>query len=659
MLRLDKVEKQFGSQIILAQADLVIHPGEKVGLIGLNGQGKTTLFRLIEAVEGLDGGKVERTPPNLRIGVLRQELAPSGNSILHETLGGVPELVEALAEREKVQQALEDPKQVEQHDRLVAKLGELDHTLEDLGAYDAEARAGAILHGLGFTNAELAKSLDAFSGGWRMRVALAQLLFAAPDLMLLDEPTNHLDMESVAWLERYLVGQPGAYMLISHDRDFLQRTTRITVELEGGKLTRHKGDLAAYFEWKSNHLALLAKQHAKQAEKMETMQRFIDRFRAKATKAKQVQSRVKQLEKIAATQVALPNSDSKAPVIRLPDPPPCVQDVAILEKLQMAYGEKRVLTQCQLNIQKGNRIALLGPNGQGKSTLLKLLAQSLTPTGGSLTLGDRVVPGFFAQHAMEALKMGDTILESARAVAPAGTTETQLRSVLGGLLFSGDRVEKLVDVLSGGEKARLALARLFLSGANLLLLDEPSNHLDMPSRAALEEALESYKGTLILVSHDRSLLESVCNRHIALSGGQIIELEDGLESYLENFMEDGGCDDSKAAASDEPPKRDDKAIKRQAAEIRNTLHQQSRPLRREYEKLEQSIEQWESRKAELDEQLTDASLYEEDKKDQLKEILDANRKLEQHLSDGWQRWEELGSQIEELESRAKEALEAL
>ncbi|ABK44626.1 ABC transporter related protein [Magnetococcus marinus MC-1] len=657
MLHLEKVEKRYGATIILSGTDLVIHPGEKVGLIGLNGMGKTTLFRIIEEVEPLDGGRLDRHPPHMRIGVLRQELTPAHRSILQETLGGLPQLVALNNEREALHSKMVEHPEHDAYHQWVMRLGEVDHALEDLDAYSAEARAGAILLGLGFSTADLEKPLDAFSGGWRMRVALAQLLFSAPDLMLLDEPTNHLDLESVAWLERYLAGLSGAYMLISHDRDFLQRTTRVTVELEDGKLTRYKGSFDAYMNWKIEQAELLSKQAAKQADKLEAMQRFISRFRAKATKAKQVQSRVKQMEKLEAQKVELPGQGRSAPVIRLPDPPPCASQVMKIDKMSMAYGSTQVFKNCQLEISKGSRIGLLGPNGRGKSTLLKLLCGALQPTAGVVMPGDRVKPGFFAQHALESLRLGDTILESAREVAPPGTTETQLRTVLGGLLFSGQRVEKLVSVLSGGEKARLALARLFLSGANFLLLDEPTNHLDMPSRAALEEALESYQGTFVLVSHDRSLLESVCDRYVAIAQDQLHPLGEDLDHYLEHFVLQETASQPNGVQDKTTARALSKESKREAAQIRNALHQRTKPLRSQLNQCEKNIQQLEADKTRIDATLTDSSLYEEGQKERLKNLLESSTQTEQALSKAWALWETLSMEIETLEEQAKQALE--
>ncbi|OSM04411.1 ABC-F family ATP-binding cassette domain-containing protein [Magnetofaba australis] len=661
MLSLDAIDKQYGPQVLLQQASLLLHPGEKAGLIGPNGAGKTTLFRIIEGIEEFDGGQRRLTPPTLRIGVLRQELSPSERSILQETLLGDAELTALLKQRDALHTELAQCADADAQMRLSHDLGEAEHRLEEIDAYSAEARAGAILQGLGFAPQVLAQPLNAFSGGWRMRVALAQLLFSRPDLMLLDEPTNHLDLESAAWLERYLANQPGAFLLISHDRGLLQRACTVIVELEGRKLTRYKGDFTDYLQQKETNLALLEKQAAAQDARIAELTRFITRFRAKATKARQAQSRVKQLEKIE--RIELPESARKAPVIRLPEPPPCAREMATLRNVHKAFGETQVFTGFNLDLIRGGKIGLLGPNGQGKSTFLKLLSGALAVDAGTLALGDRVQPGHFAQHALEALNPEESVLDAAWRAAPKGMDLTGVRNVLGGLLFSGESVEKRVAVLSGGEKARLALARLFLSGANLLLLDEPTNHLDMGARAALEEALESYTGSIILVSHDRDLLEAACDSYWVVGDGAVRPWEGELEDYLEQLSQtpDALSNSSRGAADASNPSTapDAKTLKRLEAEIRNRLHQQTKPLKQRLARHERDIEALENEKGELDAALADTALYEEQNKQRLQPMVERHGRLNVELSEKMSAWEQDSERIEELEQDAQDALAAL
>ncbi|MBF0323035.1 MAG: ABC-F family ATP-binding cassette domain-containing protein, partial [Magnetococcales bacterium] len=610
MLRLEKVAKRFGPRLLLENADLAIHAGEKVGLIGPNGAGKTTLFRIFLGQEEIDAGRVE-VLPRARLGILRQELAGSGGSILAETLQGDQELIALEQERDMHHQELEQATTPDQQERISHRLGEIDHRLETIDAYSAHSRAGAILMGLGFTRADLDQPLASFSGGWRMRVALAQLLFSRPDLMLLDEPTNHLDLESVTWLESYLKRLPGTLIVVSHDRAFLNRVTEVTVEMGGGSLTRYQGAFDAYLEQKATRMHLLEKEAEKRDQRAAELERFINRFRAKATKAKQVQSRVKALEKLAP--VARPQERILAPRIRLPEPAPCAREVLSVRALKKNFGDKKVFSGVDLSIWRGEKIGLLGANGYGKSTFLKLVAGQVQPDAGTLKLGDRVHPAYYAQHAMDALDANQTILESACSMATRDMPESAVRSLLGGFLFSGDMVFNRVNVLSGGERARLALARLFLTGSNFLLLDEPTNHLDMVARANLGDALESYSGTLVLVSHDRDLLEGVCDRYLVAGDGAIRPLEDGLEGYLAQITSARSASSSEpteqAAGSPPPSVRSERDVRRLAAEIRNRLHRDTRELRSRSQKLEQKIHILEQERAHIQGQLANPNLY--------------------------------------------------
>ncbi|MBF0152303.1 MAG: ABC-F family ATP-binding cassette domain-containing protein [Magnetococcales bacterium] len=654
MLRLEKVSKRFGPRILLDNADLAIHAGEKVGLIGPNGAGKTTLFRILLGQEETDAGRVE-VLPRARMGILRQELAGSAQSILTETLQGDQELIALEEERECQHQAINQAQTPARQEQLSHRLGEIDHRLETIDAYSAHARAGAILMGLGFSRTDLDQPLASFSGGWRMRVALAQLLFSRSDLMLLDEPTNHLDLESVTWLESYLKRLPGTLVVVSHDRAFLNRVTEVTIEMGSGALTRYQGAFDAYLEQKATRLRLLEKEAEKRDQKAAELERFINRFRAKATKARQVQSRVKALEKLAP--VDRPQESVNAPRIRLPEPAPCAREVVSVRALSKSFGEKKVFSGVDLSLWRGEKIGLLGANGYGKSTFLKLIAGQVAPDAGTLQLGDRVRAAYYAQHAMDALDPGHTILESARSIADREMPENAIRSLLGGFLFSGEMVFNRVGVLSGGERARLALARLFLTGSNFLLLDEPTNHLDMFARANLGEALESYTGTLILVSHDRDLLEGVCDRYLVAGDGAIRPLEEGLEGYLAQITS-ARTAPTQAPATDAsgektPPPRSERDMRRQAAEIRNRLHRETRELRSLSQTLEKKIHTLEQEQSLLRERLADATLYEASQKEALKGALAREGELARSLELLMAEWEQVSLSIEEQESHAR------
>ncbi|MBF0368139.1 MAG: ABC-F family ATP-binding cassette domain-containing protein [Magnetococcales bacterium] len=663
MIHIENLHKNYGHQTILEGASLVVHPGEKVGLVGRNGTGKSTLFRLIEGLEEMDEGEI-RLQGRLQMGSLRQELAPSERPILEEVLHGHREMMALRLERESLHEQLESlPADSDHHTALTQRWGEVDHRLEELDSFSAEGRAGAILMGLGFTRAELDRPLSAFSGGWRMRVALAGLLFFGPELLLLDEPTNHLDLESVAWLEGHLSRLPGTVVIISHQRAFLNRVTRITVELEEGVLTRYAAPFDRFLELKAAAIELTEKNADKQARKIAELDRFIRRFRAKATKARQVQSRVKARERIEP--IERHRSPKQAPKIRLPKPNPCARETLTAHDLAKSFNGALVFKNASVEMQRGDKVGLLGPNGAGKSTLLKLLASALTPDTGTITLGDRVKSALFTQHAMDSLNLNHTVLASATETARPNTKETDIRTLLGGFLFSGDAVFKEIPVLSGGEKARLALARLFLTGANLLLLDEPTNHLDMEARTALEEALEEYGGTLVLVSHDRDLLEAACTRYLVVSGGRVEALDGSLDDYLERVTSQRGTvgsarsDGSDVSKPDTGSRAKAKENKRLAAQIRNKLHQETKRLRQKADKMEGRIQELEEKKENIDTRLTDPGLYEESQKSHLTELLDQNRIVAQELEQTMNDWEGASMEIEEKEEAARKALEGL
>ncbi|MBF0447933.1 MAG: ABC-F family ATP-binding cassette domain-containing protein [Magnetococcales bacterium] len=658
MLYIENIDKYFGQTCLFKEANLLIHPNEKVGLIGPNGSGKTTLFRLIEGIEEIDGGALNLAG-NVRVGILRQELQESHRTLLLETFEGDQELVLLLAEREQTNLALENTEQTNL--TLSNRLGEIDHRLEEIDAFTAESRAGTILLGLGFDKTDLDRPLSHFSGGWRMRVALARLLFSRADLLLLDEPTNHLDLESVAWLEKHLTQMEGTIIVISHDRGFLNRTTQITVSVENQTLVRYAGSYDLYEIQREERRRLLTKSAEKQAAEIEQIQQFINRFRAQATKAKQVQSRVKQLEKI--NRIQAPPPLPPAPVIRLPAPPPCAQEVLTLQGVSKQFGENVLFERLNLRLEKGNKVGLLGPNGVGKSSLLKIITGALTADAGAVVQGDRVNIAHFAQHTLESLSPQHTIMESAQESAPPGFKETPLRTILGGFLFSGEAVFKSVSVLSGGEKARLSLARLFLSGANLLLLDEPTNHLDMGARAALQKALKAYAGTLVIITHDRDLMESVCNQFWLIGEQKVTLWESDLSLYLEQIT--GTQESQKKPLQSEPnsnaapTKRNNKELRQETARIRQTFQKATQKATKRLQSLESEIEQTEFSLKTLEGQLADPQIHTDANKDKLKELIANTGKSTADLENKMTEWEQLSEQIQREKERADLALAQL
>ena len=655
MIRLEDVSKSFGAQTILENANLYVNPGEKVGFVGSNGAGKTTLLRIIEGLDEIDGGKMD-IKGRVRVGTLRQEMESTDRSILEETLRGHNELTTLRKERNQLQAQLANASDATVQQTLAIRWGEVDHRLEELGSYEAESKAGSILLGLGFSKEALSQPINAFSGGWRMRVALAQLLFSNPDLFLLDEPTNHLDLESVAWFENYLRKLPQTFIAVSHDRGFLNRVTKITVELDRGILTRFHGSFDQYIEQKMALMELQEKKVAQQQKKIEAISQFINRFRAQANKARQVQSRVKQLNKI---DILKKNQKRTATVkIRLPEPEKSALNMISVRKLCKGFDNHQVLSNVQFEFERGHKIGLLGPNGAGKTTFLKLLANELQPDLGEVVLGDRVRTAYFTQHALDALDPKATVLEETSKAAPKTMKETALRTLLGNFLFSGDDVLKQISVLSGGEKARVALVRMFLSGANLLLLDEPTNHLDMESRIALAEALESYKGSLILVTHDRDLMQAVCGNYYVVAKEKVTLLEDPLEHYLESVtLERSGPSEKKQPSSD--PRKNSREFRRRASQIRGQLNRDTKQKRQQLKTLEVHIHKLESEQKKLDIVLASSELYQESDKEKLKKTLENNQKTNNDLEKAMAQWEEIVLSIEEMEENANTTLAQL
>ena len=639
MIRFEKVNKQFGGQIILEKSDLVILPRERVGLIGSNGVGKTTVFKIIERLEGVDSGSIS-IQKGLSMGVLKQELETSNNTLLEEVLKGNDKLVELREKKESLYEKIALVNEKETQEKLSMQIGEIDQSLELLGDFKADSRASSILMGLGFNIDEISQPLTNFSGGWKMRVSLARILFSNPDLLLLDEPTNHLDVESVSWLEKFLSQFQGAVVVISHDRHFLNRIAKVIIELENYKLTRYVGDFDRYLEQREENIAHIEKQALKQGRRIAELERFIRRFKAKATKARQAKSRARELSKIKPIDRISVKKD--VPVIRLPDPPNCANETLIAKNMSKSFDVKSIFSNVNKTLLRGNKVGLVGPNGSGKTTFLKMVSGELSPSEGIVEIGDRVKIGYFSQHTLDGLDENLEIFESAKQVSPENMNNTSIRSLLGGFLFSGDEVYKKVSVLSGGERARLALARLFMSGANLLLLDEPTNHLDMASRTALEEALESYSGTFILVAHDRDLIESVCEEFWVLRNQKIESMYETLDNYLLNIS--NHRNNAGLNGLDTEEKKD--KISDEMKIVSNLSNNKKKEIRKKQKEIEKAIEELEIEDEKIKEILSSSSMYEEDSKEELSKVLKRQEEVSLALKDNLREWEILSGQIE-------------
>ena len=530
VIAFEKITKTHGKRHLFKEASFQINPGERVGLVGPNGAGKTTLFRLIAGHERPDEGTVT-TPGRFVIGYFSQDpAAETAATVLQATLAGAGDLRRLEAEIEAMSTQLGDPSLgADAMERILDRLGEAQAEFEAKGGYDLETRAEVILGGLGFAREDLGKPVGTFSGGWRMRIELAKALLMQPDALLLDEPTNHLDVESIVWLEEFLSQFKGTIVLTSHDRDFMNRLVKRVVALEWGQITSYAGNYDFYERESALRLENLEAAAERQEAFLEKEEKFIARFKARASHASQVQSRVKMIEKLERIEVP---REAKAVNFRWQ---PCDRSgeiVADLAGVCKQYGTRRVLEGVSFKVERRDRVAVLGINGAGKSTLLKILAGQVQPDGGVCRLGASLRAGYFAQHHAEVLDPDKTVFEVVQEVLPTFNRGV-IQNLLGSLRFSGDDVDKKISVLSGGEKTRVVLACIIAKPVNLLILDEPTNHLDMKSRAVLLEALGSFEGTVVFVSHDRHFLRELATKVVLVDQGRTTEFVGGLSYFLE------------------------------------------------------------------------------------------------------------------------------
>ncbi|MCK8900457.1 ABC transporter ATP-binding protein [Haemophilus influenzae] len=624
-----------GQTELLENASATINPKQKVGLVGKNGCGKSSLFALLKKELTPEGGEVNY-PANWRVSWVNQETPALDISAIDYVIQGDREYCH-------LQQELEQANERNDGNAIARIHGQL----EMLDAWTIQSRAASLLHGLGFSQEETTQPVRAFSGGWRMRLNLAQALLCPSDLLLLDEPTNHLDLDAVIWLERWLVQYQGTLVLISHDRDFLDPIVTKILHIENQKLNEYTGDYSSFEVQRATKLAQQTAMYRQQQQKISHLQKYIDRFKAKATKAKQAQSRMKALERmelIAPAYVDNPFTFEFRPPQSLPNP------LVMIEQASAGYGigesTVEILSKIKLNLVPGSRIGLLGKNGAGKSTLIKLLAGELTTLSGTVQLAKGVQLGYFAQHQLDTLRADESALWHMQKLAPE-QTEQQVRDYLGSFAFHGDKVNQAVKSFSGGEKARLVLALIVWQRPNLLLLDEPTNHLDLDMRQALTEALVDYEGSLVVVSHDRHLLRNTVEEFYLVHDKKVEEFKGDLEDYQKWLSEQNSTPENKVSekvGDNENSVQNRKEQKRREAELR----QQTAPLRKKITQLEEKMNKFSSELANIENQLADAELYNAENKEKLTALLAQQVDVKKALDDVETEWMTAQEELEEM-----------
>ncbi len=646
MITLNHVQKQFGSRILFRDCSLQIGVRDRVGLIGPNGSGKTTLFRMILGEESIDEGEI-LLAKGVRIGYLPQEVISfKGNSVLDEVLKSLTHITSLQDKMKILEEELSDSEDPKKQEKLATEYGKLQERYTLLGGYGLEAEAKRILQGLGFKEMDFDRLTDELSGGWLMRIALAKILLQSPDLLLLDEPTNHLDLASLIWLEEFLINYPGAMVIVSHDRVFLNHLIDRIAEIEAQKMDLFYGDYDHYIEEKEARIQILEATYKTQQRKIGQTERFIERFRAKNTKSSQVQSRIKMLEKIE--RIELPEK-KKEIRFQFPAPERSGHKVVEVKTLHKRYGESVVYRGIDLTLYRGDKVALVGPNGAGKSTLLKILAGVLDFEEGEVVLGKDVTRAYFAQHQFDILRPENTVFEELLSIA-TDESQTELRTILGTFLFSGDEIEKKVSVLSGGEKSRLILAKMLLKPANFLLFDEPTSHLDIPSRNVLEMALKQFQGTICLITHDRHLINEIANKIIEIDIG-IPHLYPGNYDYYLYKKRQIQTEQPVGAIDELPLKKQKtkymaKEEKRKKAQEMDQFKRQLSVLEKKFQEVEKSLHEATQKLDQLNQRLSDPHLYLNQQ--ETYETVQTHKQIKEQVKELTQLWEFLALELEEL-----------